>query len=87
MSDLPANTTKKPDPKYTLLLDPPTRAYQRHLRRNTDIPLSDFIRAAIARIAADKDLEAEVFAACGGGYDADEPDEVATGAGNGFWGS
>ena len=55
--------------KYTLLLDPETRSYQRHLRRNTDIVFSDLLRALVARIAVDKDLEADIFAECGGGYD------------------
>ena len=59
--------------KYTLLLDPETRAYQRHLRRNTDIAFSDLLRALVARVAIDKQLEAEIFAECGGGYDDDLP--------------
>lgn len=75
MSDHPPPATRKPpaSTKYTLLLDPATRSYQRHLRRNTDINFSDLLRAAVAKIAADPTLEAELFTACGGGYeDAEE---------------
>lgn len=67
----PGPAAKAPTTKYTLLLDPATRAYQRHLRRTTDINFSDFIRALIARVAQDKQLEADIFAACGGGYEED----------------
>lgn len=51
--------------KYTILIDEDTRAYQRRLRAFTDVHFSDFLRALIARVDSDRELEAQVLAAAG----------------------
>lgn len=77
MTDHQEPTRRAAQTKYTILLDPATRAYQRHLRRHTNVNFSDVLRALVARIASDKELEAAIFAEVGGGYD-DYEERTAT---------
>lgn len=67
MSETPRSRREKAT-KYAFYPDATTRAYQERLRRGTNVKFADFLRAAVARIAVDADLEAEILAACGGGY-------------------
>lgn len=61
-------------PKYTILLDARTKAYQRRLRGTTDLTFSAFLREAIGYISEHPDVEAAILARC----EPEEPPARAT---------